>query len=117
MSGSPPLPSWLPQIVRVSGSWDKTLPALYAVFEKDLKFARPVVNGVPVWWDRRVLPDGRYEEGFWHMISRDDPQGAGRVPDFRRAERLPWCGPVLANCGDPAVRNWDYREGKKLRRY
>ena len=69
------------------------------------------LEGRPVWWDRRILPGGRYEEGFWHLITREPKPGEERLFDPRRAERLPWCAPTVRNVGDAEVRVWDYEEG------
>jgi hypothetical protein len=56
-------------------------------------------------------PGERYEEGFWHLITRDDRVVGERLLDPRRAERLPWCGPTISHPNDVSVRVWDYKEG------
>lgn len=110
-------PEWLPPLARVSGDWALVVQALYAVFETDFTRGRPRVLGCAVWWDQRVLTGERYEEAFWHLITRDDPEH-GRIPDFPRAERLPWCAPVLTHSGDPSVTTWKYQEGsRRVRQY
>lgn len=114
---APVAPAWLPNLIPVGGDWNALLGVLYLVFERDIKNGKPRVSGVPVWWDRRLLPGETYEEGFWHLITKDDREH-GRIPDFRRAERLAWCGAVIANCGDAAVTSWRYLEGNgRPRRY
>lgn len=71
-----------------------------------------------VWYDRLVLLGERYEECFWHLVTRKDQGSGERLPDFRRAERLPWCIPILHNIQDPAVKSWRYREGNgRMRTY
>jgi hypothetical protein len=102
---------WLPPLARVSGDWALVIQALYAVFDSDFKKGRPQVRGTAVWWDQRVLPGEIYEEAFWHLITRDDPEH-GRIPDFPRAERLPWSAPVITHADNPAVTTWMYREGR-----
>lgn len=75
-------------------------------------------QGAPIWWSRRLSPHGSYEEGFWHLISREEARTGERRFDPRRAERLPWCGPVISNADDPAVLVWDFVEGHgRLRTY
>ena len=103
-------PSWLPATVNCNGVWSQVIVVLYAVFDRDFRQGMPRFQGQPVWWDRKVAPGEKYEDGFWHLITREDPR-AGRVPDFRRAERLPWCGPLLLNEAKPEVLVWNYKEG------
>ncbi len=40
------------------------------------------------------------------MISRNDPQSGDRIPDYRRAERLCWCKPVIEHADEPEVASW-----------
>ncbi|MBA7474691.1 hypothetical protein ES707_10045 [subsurface metagenome] len=109
---------WLPPILTLSGTWEEIVSSLYAIFEKGFKQAKPKFQHYVVWWDQRVLSGQCYEEGFWHLISRDDKSIGERLPDFRRAERLPWCAPAIMNSDDSAVKVWDYREGSgQLRTY
>ncbi len=111
-------PSWLPEIVSVDGEWEKVLAALYAIFDRDFKQMNRSFQDRPVWWDRRVLPGDQYEEGFWHLISKQDQDTNDRLLDPRRAERLPWCGPTISNAHDSEVEVWDYREASgRLRTY
>jgi hypothetical protein len=106
-------PSWLPAIVSCDGVWDDVLAVLYGIFDRDFRQRAPRFRSLPVWWDRTVKPGERYEEGFWHLITRDDHALGERLADFRRAERLPWCRPTLDNEQDPAVAVWDYDKGRK----
>jgi len=102
---------WLPPILTLSGTWEEIVSSLYAIFEKDFKQAKPKFQHYVVWWDQRILFSQCYEEGFWHLISRDDKSIGERLPDFRRAERLPWCAPTVVHSDEGAVIAWDYREG------
>ncbi len=104
-------PAWLPPLVHVGGEWLKVLVMLYRIFDQDFKQTERDLAGRPVRWDTRVL-EGNYEEGFWHLITRTDPDSGERLLDTRRAERLPWCGPTISYCADAAVKMWDYMEGK-----
>ena len=111
-------PHWLPPMLALSGTWDKIVSELYGIFEKDFKQGKPRFQHYMVWWDQRVLSGQRFEEGFWHLISRDDKDSGERIPDFRRAERLPWCAPIIINSGNSSVNVWDYQESRgQIRTY
>lgn len=60
-----------------------------------------------------------YEESFWHMVTRSETKCGNRFPDFRRAERLRWCLPVIINFQEPQVTWWryDHLDGKGIRTY
>lgn len=111
------MPNWLPPVAIVSGEPDRVFAMLYQIFDSDFRVASLHFMTMPVWWDRRVL-DPPYEEGFWHLITRKDYSTGDRLLDFRRAERLPWCGPSISNWADPCIRVWDYEEGnQRIRTY
>lgn len=111
-------PNWLPTIVSTDGDWNHVIAVLYAIFETDIKNSALRLKGRPVWHDRRVLPGEKYEEGFWHLTSRDEwvfdkkqrQNVKKRVWDPRRSERLPWCRPTIEHAGESAVMVWDYEE-------
>jgi len=104
------IPAWLPDIVSVEGTWEDVLSRLYVIFERDIKNGKPRLNGCLVWHDRRREDGDKYEEGFWHLIQRENRVMAERQFDPRRAERLPWCKPTIENTGDSAVLMWDFEE-------
>jgi len=111
------LPPWLPHILNLDGAWENALKILYKVFDNDFIKGKPDYLGCSVIWDNRKL-DGKYEEGFWHLISKEDYESGERYADYRRAERLPWCAPTICICPEVAVTSWDYREGSgKVRTY
>lgn len=110
-------PNWLPDIVSVSGEWEKVLARLYRIFDHDFRQTGCSFEGILVWWDQRKL-DSPYEEGFWHLITKFDHSRQERLLDPRRSERLPWCKPTITNCDDPEVKVWDYEEARhKIRTY
>ena len=110
-------PKWLPELLDTNGSWHEILDRLYSVFEEDFKNSKPTFDGLPVWWDRRQDGGDPHEEGFWHLITKDDEKG-DRVPDFPRAQRLKWCRAVIDNCSTSDVMAFDYAEGSgKVRTY
>lgn len=102
-------------MVSIDGPWQEVITRLYAIFEKNFKRTRRKLTRMPVWWDCRVLEGDRYEEGFWHLITRVTrvhKDKKERLFDPRRAERLPWCGPIIGNAKDRAVKVWNFREAK-----
>ena len=111
-------PPWLPPIVPVGGDWDKVVEKLYEIFNEDFVRKGCAFEGRPVWWDRRIEKGGKYEEGFWKIITRFDYNTNERLFDPRRAERLTWCAPIINNSKDSVVKTWDYREtNRRIRTY
>jgi hypothetical protein len=110
-------PQWLPEIICVDGEWQEVCSMLYNIFQNDFHKIERRYEDRLLWWDRRIL-NGRYEEGFWHLITKDDLHTKERLFEPRRAERLPWCGPTISNYCDCAVKAWDYKEhSKRIRTY
>ena len=95
----------------MNGEWEEVLRRLYQIFDQDFRKSGCAFEERQVFWDKRVA-EGKYEEGFWHLITKTDRQTGERLFEPRRAERLPWCKPTLTNPRDSAVKVWDYREGK-----
>jgi hypothetical protein len=108
------LPDWLPDIISVDGSFDDVLSRLYNVFHRDFIERHPKLNDMEVWHDKRVKAGEIYEESFWHLIERDHNKQGKRSFDPRRAERLPWCAPLLNNSDQPQVKYWICRENNRL---
>lgn len=102
---------WLPSILLLSGTWEEILSTLYSVFEEDFKKGKPYLDDYAIWWDQTIKADQTYEEGFYHIISIDNKKTGERIPEFRRAERLPWCAPLITHSDDNSVKIWDYEEG------
>jgi hypothetical protein len=102
-------PAWLPNILSLDGTWEKTLAMLYTIFAKDFIRADLHFEHRPVWWDKRKS-DSQYEDGFWHVISTKNYETGDRIPDYERAKRLPWCAPTITNSDDGEVKCWDYLE-------
>jgi hypothetical protein len=111
-------PGWLPPMVSVDGTKEEIFARLYKIFERDFKAVTRTFRGMEVIWDSCVLPGDLYEEGFWHLVTKDYSTTKDRLFDPRRSERLPWCGPVISNENDPCMKVWDYREGSgRVRTY
>jgi hypothetical protein len=112
-----PRPTWLPELIECHGDWGGTLVRLHAVFERDFVHGRPRFRGKRVWWDRKTLPGQTYTDGFWHLITQVDPASGDRVPEFRRAERLCWCRPMLEHPDDPEMTVWNVDASGRVRTY
>jgi len=112
-------PPWLPDILELNGEWDTIINRLFLIFKRDFHQKRPYFQGSPVWWNNRILPGEKYEEGFWHLITRTDSIKRERLFDIRRAERLPWCNPIITySHEDKYILIWDYKESKeRIRTY
>lgn len=103
-------PIWLPGMLKVNGNWETVLNRLYRVFEHDFCRETCEFQGRTVRWNRSRDPGDAYDRGFWHLITELDQARNERLFDPRRAERLPWCKPVIANSFRPEVLAWDYVE-------
>lgn len=112
----PDYPKWLPFIVSVDGLWEDILKRLYAIFEQDFKKTKRMLWKMEVWWDRTIRKEVGYEEGFLHLIEREELSTGERLFDPRRAERLPWCGPTISNVDDVAVKAWYWLSAKRRMR-
>jgi hypothetical protein len=111
-------PDWLPDMVSVNSDWNSILVALYAIFTTDFKQGDCRFQGRPVEWDKRVLANDQYEEGFWHLITKTDQRTGDRLFDPRRAERLPWCAPTINHSPHASIKIWEYQEaGNRLSKY
>jgi len=111
-------PTWLPPVISADGNWSEVLISLYKIFETDIKYSNLTYEDKPIWWDKRVLEEDGYEEGFWHLITRIEYPTKARLFDPRRAERLPWFNPIIKNTMDDLIKIWDYKESnKKIRTY
>ena len=108
------LPFWLPEIICVDGNFHKVVSRLYNIFHRDFVESCPKLDDMDVWHDRTVNAGENYEEGFWHLITRDYAKDGNRNFDPRRAEKLPWCAPTLNNSEKPQVKFWICEEGRKL---
>lgn len=107
---APAEPAWLPALFSMSPWSPAVTEALYSVFRRDFVDNPACYQNCEVWF----FPER--ERGkeliFWHLVEREDPPRSGnRLPDFRRAERLPWARAMLDHIDDPAVLHWDYAEG------
>jgi hypothetical protein len=106
-------PSFLPPMLCLSGTWENIVTVLYNVFTRDFVLTTPRYRSRLVVYDQR-RSDSNREEGFWHLVTKK--QEGQRLVDFRRAERLPWARPLIEHPHDPAVTEFQYKEGSGRRR-
>jgi len=104
-------PQWLPEIISMNGNWDEVVQKLYRIFEHDFKKGKLLFNSLPVICSKKIIPGEKYEDIFWHIITKKDKSNGSRLTDFRRAEKLPWCSAIIRNSSDKEVTVWDYIEG------
>lgn len=81
--------------------WNEYLKELYVeVFKRDFLDSFPIFQSMEV-HIRKEPMDGEFEHGFIHMTHEDHYHKSNdrndRVPDIRRAERLPWARRVIEN--------------------
>ena len=108
-------PAFLPRKLELKRSWDEDVSLLYAVFEMDFKQSLPRFRGKIVLHHNRLEPNGR-ESGFWHLITQGDRgmRNYSGIPDYERAERLPWVRATIEHADAPGVLCWDYEESSGL---
>jgi len=105
-------PDWLPPSLIFKGDWEAFLNQVYSVFERELKlYPKPVYRGYVVFHDNRLI-DSDKEEGFWHLISRQNRLRRERLPEIARAERITWVRAVIDNVGREEVVEFDYLEAR-----
>jgi hypothetical protein len=111
----PVAPEWLPPLFPVTGKpIEQVVALLYAVFIRDFKQGKPALGAVPVRWGEqpREMFGSYYEEGFWHLLCRKvGPGPLDREFEPSRAERMPWCAPVLQHAAEPCIRVWEHLAG------
>ncbi len=126
--------SWLPPLFKVSPWTEDMYEQLYSIFCNDIRDHKLLYKNNIVCIGNKI-EDGK-EEIFWHLtdkLEKEKPiprrkrkfqkqqnykKPVGRLPDFRRCERLPWIKPVIENSQEPVLLAWDYLEGdKKIKTY
>lgn len=109
------LPSFLPPRLDLDGPWEDVLNRLYNVFKRDFIDNQVSCGYLKIIYDKRKIDDNK-EEGFWHLITKND-RNLGRIPDYERAKRLPWVKPIIQNYSSTDLKVWDYPEKNRIRMY
>lgn len=113
-------PRWLPDLINLNGDWqNEIVPKLYKYFSDDFKSGSLCFTNIPVWIDYKKEEGDKYEEIFWHLISKavDNNGTNDRIPDFRRSERLRWCATMIRNHTKNDLKIWRIIEGRNLNLY
>lgn len=100
------LPEFLPEMLSCNGNWKVVEEKLYSIFKRDFIYNKTIFKGEQIDFDRRKIDDDK-EEIFWHLITKTDKKTKERLPDFRRAERLPWIKPIVLNDKNDFILFWE----------
>jgi len=107
----------LPDKLDLDGSFEKIFALLYSVFKADFIDGRAFYQGLPIVFDNRKV-DSEYEEGFWHLVTRGKNE---RIPDFKRAKRIPWIRPIIESHPHEDILfwiEWDTdRRGRRVQKH
>jgi hypothetical protein len=101
--------AFLPAPLDAALEWADLCEAAYAVFRDQIRDGGLAIGGAPIKVTLKMV-DGK-EEGFWHVVTRDDLRAAGgpakvlRTPDKVRASRVPWIPALITNYQADGV-NW-----------
>ena len=104
-------PAWLPPMASVAGDVGLVVRSLFATFELDFVVARLRLHDMPVWWDKQLVEFEGVQccQGYKHLVTRED-NACVRQFDPLRAERMPWCKPMITNTDDISVKVWRHLE-------
>lgn len=109
--------TWLPSLHLLTGDIEIDTASLYMVFSKDFVKGNPTLEGLNISWDKNRDLGSIYDKGFIHLITRHSEIAGDRRFDDFRAERLPWCRPMLGNCSCSSILKWDYKEAGRINTY
>jgi len=109
--------SFLPETIRFSGDWNAFVTLAYRVFKEGFLDSSPRFHGQRVNVNLSKKDGSPMEEGFWHLITREDKKLKQRLPDFPRAERITWVRPIIENFSSVGMDCWKYLEGNGQIRY
>jgi len=96
---------FLPEKLFLDGEYDTIISRLYALFSADFKDNSVYYKQLPVVYDDRKI-DSEYEEGFWHIITRQNEASSDRLLDYKRAKRISWIRPLIEHSDDKRLLKW-----------
>lgn len=102
---------FLPETIRFTGDWAAFVTLAYRVFKEGFLDSSPHFHGQRVSVNLSKKDGSPMEEGFWHLITREDKKLKERFPDFPRAERIVWVRPIIENFSAGGIDYWKYLEG------
>ncbi|MDE2341970.1 MAG: hypothetical protein KGL63_01030 [Betaproteobacteria bacterium] len=109
--------SFLPETIRFSGDWNAFVALAYQVFKEGFLDSSPRFHSKRVSVNLSKKDGSQMEEGFWHLVTREDKILKERLPDFPRAERITWVRPIIENFSTDGMDFWKYLEGSGQIRY
>lgn len=109
--------SFLPETIPFKGDWYAFVTLAYCVFKMDFLDSSPRFHSQRVSVNRSKKDGSPMEEGFWHLITREDKKLKERLPDFPRAERITWARPIIENYSTTGMDCWRYLEGNGRTRH
>lgn len=104
----------LPELIELEqfrGDFFNYLEAVYAIFERDFVYNRPMFRGQRLGLKKYPMTNGK-EATFWHMTSKGDDE-ENRLPDLRRLERIKWPSFIINNSEHPYLKVWENTRGNK----
>ena len=104
----------LPELIELTqfgGDFDRYLEAVYEFFKRDFIDRKPVFRGTRLGLKKYPLYQEK-EATFWHMTSEGE-QEDGRIPDFRRMERIQWPATMINQSEHPYLKVWENTRGAK----
>lgn len=109
---------FLPDTIQFTGDWHPFVTLAYAVFKQNFLDSSPRFHSRLVTVNLSKKDGSPMEEGFWHLITREDKKVKDRLPDFPRAERITWVRPIIENYSAAGMDCWRYLEGNgQVRHY
>lgn len=105
---------WLPELEQCAdiSKYVEYEERLYSIFKQDFIDSKPTYDGKIV--NHKFFPsENGKAEAFYHIISKTDPDGENRSPDFKRCERIRWVRKFIENY-DCNMRNCTSCSGIKV---
>lgn len=116
------LPAWLPEPLNYegdyNGDWDGFLEDSYSAFKDDFIDNQVRYRGKKVNLSNRFpdLGDGKHGS-YWHTVSTGNGSGEeSKLPDIKRMEAINWVRPMLENCPDADLLEWEEIRSNERRR-
>lgn len=110
------IPDFLPDLLNLNGEHNEIIEYLYSIFRRDFIECITEYNLLPVKYDSNILPNGQgKEEGFWHLITKENKIIGGRFFDNHRARHLHWIKLLLVNSEREGIYTFKYDYGNSAK--
>lgn len=97
----------LPEKIDLTVIKENTLDILYSMFSDAFHTRKIKYKGKPVIYDNRKNDGEKYEEGFWHIVSKG--KGSDRLLDTLRAEKIAWCFCLIEDADSYGAVTFEYK--------